>query len=166
MKAIHEWNWKLPLMHLNICKWLSTHWFCWRKKNHCVCCCCMHGFCILSELTIEKKQPRRRFRLHIKTMIIGVLGNYDWEAFKNTNCSLARVRGGLLGTVFFMLTWMEWSLLLIILITRPALGFKLDEGKLSASITDDLRLRLVPHPWLPGDWYQTPFCWTGGIFKK
>lgn len=48
-----------------------------KKKNHCVCCCCMHGFCILSELTIEKKQPRRRFRLHIKTMIIGVLGNYD-----------------------------------------------------------------------------------------
>lgn len=46
------------------------------EKNHCVCCCCLAWLCILPELTIEKKQPRRRC-LHIKTMIIGVLGNYD-----------------------------------------------------------------------------------------
>ena len=40
-----------------------------------VAAACMALF--FAELTIEKKQPRRRFRLHIKTMIIGVLGNYD-----------------------------------------------------------------------------------------
>lgn len=78
------------------------------KKKKSLCLLLLHAWlCILSELTIEKKQPRRRFRLHIKTMIIGVLGNYDWEAFKNTNCSLARVRGGLLGTVF--LCSPEWN---------------------------------------------------------